>query len=972
MKSKSLKIVSLIVLVAFSFSVIGPEFALAYPSSNTIRAADTKTSRLAEDLQHDLREGIASSSRFAEDITIQSYHRKVRRPKRPDKVKKACGVRFFKGCITPLGVSQNGWSDFVLGLVLAKHVMAKIEELTILSPMHFPEAFAYIRCQLYTVPDTGEKVLIIKNIQSEIFSKLIELKKAGAGTPVESQTASIIDQYQDWAQVLVLAVHELAEQLMVERVFYIDSFWQKKRCRNPYDAFFPLELIEHLYTDLPQNMRYERWLGIGHDSGEKIVLVLDGIQMNSGWVRKVPGELSDADKVFRKYALEDSEENIAEDISTDTPDVKKPDRAEHSDAESGRFAEGWSVNRPSYIFLDADNFLWEGTTELARQIFAEIYWLAKNKVDASVDREFTDEELAEGMEFIVSIPARPQDTYFQAVRDRIIKINGEAPVNTEDDYIKYFERRYRNLLCVRLKKGTEEYLKRLVQKREEGYEIHIYIVSHGSQFEVDLISEALGIAGYFVGKYGARWKTGGYHKADKIREIIAGKGDIFIAMGGDGLGDMQTGAEVNAACFATPTGSATREKLIGNGAGLVTNSLDEVDAIFSFFDNPQDAVNRFAEGEDAGASRFVESNVLYQAAERTIVEKIGHGEPFTLQEFLEVFDKTDVCHNRDICTNGHRISNNTAWRFMQQLIESGVVREISSEEMKNPHHYKYTHCHAKDLEHMQRGLVRGRENINTFTDELKEADIINEAAAARIRNAMGAVVSVMVGKLIIQPHKNYDDISESVNSGIVFHKDREYYYILTAAHGVQNQDVVFINIGEITNVECEVIKSEIDETPGKRIDLAILRVPVESLADIDIPEIELSDSQARGIGKSRVIVLGEIDPHLPSRAPVMSYSPAGRFLQEPSLLYLDVGLGPGFSGISVFDTEGKLFGVVNGGLVASDFGCGAACYGKQLIDFLERNMPASFSNESRFAEELGRVNKAELERTYPRYINESP
>ena len=237
-------------------------------------------------------------------------------------------------------------------------------------------------------------------------------------------------------------------------------------------------------------------------------------------------------------------------------------------------AKLFSKERTNYIFFDADNFLWQGTHDLVPRIYGEIFWRARNGIDIDDARMPRDEDLAEGIRFFKETTHLPQADHFPALMGRF-EAEGIKLVNTEEEYIGLFERRIEENFrkYVDLIEGAKRFLDILAQKKRDGYDVRMYILSHASQFEVDAVSKHLGIDRYFNGIYGSAWGSHMFNKADKIKELTRSARDAFVAMGGDSPGDMVAAREAGAVGFAATTGTADEKALIESGAAIVRPEL---------------------------------------------------------------------------------------------------------------------------------------------------------------------------------------------------------------------------------------------------------------------------------------------------------------------------------------------------------------------------------------------------------------
>jgi phosphoglycolate phosphatase-like HAD superfamily hydrolase len=244
-------------------------------------------------------------------------------------------------------------------------------------------------------------------------------------------------------------------------------------------------------------------------------------------------------------------------------------------------------DKPSFIFLDSDNFVTRGTFDLVKNIYGEIYWRAKNRMGLGpTDIEPTAEDLRPGIDFFYRYTNIPDADHFIPLLEEV-GLKGEDPA----PYIEFFKRRldaqYKNY--ARLMPGAREFLEALHQKRAEGYDIHVFLLSSSSDFALTRIVDHLGIRSYFDKVIAPPLEIGQQFK--KSRYIIAIAGQVsprFVAMGGDSPKDILAGKEATEAgietfTFATPTGMDSKDALEKSGADLVVPSLTERDTILKGF-----------------------------------------------------------------------------------------------------------------------------------------------------------------------------------------------------------------------------------------------------------------------------------------------------------------------------------------------------------------------------------------------------
>ena len=251
----------------------------------------------------------------------------------------------------------------------------------------------------------------------------------------------------------------------------------------------------------------------------------------------------------------------------------------------------WSKERPSLIFLDADNFIWRGTLELVMRIYGEIYWRVKNGILPEDPRMPEDKDLQEGIDFVSHGLHRTEGEQLRAIlKDALEKGGKSASVEMlSEAFTRFFEKKYKESYRgqITLIPGVEEFFEGIHRKQGEGYPIQLIVLSNAAQSTLELLTESLGIKNEFAQIVGCPW-TGSYKKSDKIMEIAGEFPGAFIAMGGDSWTDVEAAKEAtrkgtSAVSFAAVTGGTTRERLKEQGADLIVNNLGETAKIFSLF-----------------------------------------------------------------------------------------------------------------------------------------------------------------------------------------------------------------------------------------------------------------------------------------------------------------------------------------------------------------------------------------------------
>ncbi len=255
-------------------------------------------------------------------------------------------------------------------------------------------------------------------------------------------------------------------------------------------------------------------------------------------------------------------------------------------------ANAMATDKTNFIFVDADNFIYRGTFDFIPQLYGEIYWRAKNGIGVNEQITARTEDLQEGIDFFHRTTGMPEADHFPALIAELME-KGITPVNTAEEYLGLFKDLFQQKFKshVQMVPGAREFLDTLVSKREQGFDIRIYLLSSSSQFALDLITKYLGIRSYFTDIIAPPLEIGKtFSKSQKILEI-AGSVDAdkrFVAMGGDSPKDVMAAKEASAQgvqtfSFATATGLDSKEILKNSAPDLLTENLDDGDGILNAF-----------------------------------------------------------------------------------------------------------------------------------------------------------------------------------------------------------------------------------------------------------------------------------------------------------------------------------------------------------------------------------------------------
>lgn len=251
----------------------------------------------------------------------------------------------------------------------------------------------------------------------------------------------------------------------------------------------------------------------------------------------------------------------------------------------------------NFIFVDADNFLYRGVFDIGKRIYGEIYWRVKGSVALDDGTATPDEaDVARGSAFYLETTGLPEPAHVDALL-RHLAAEGHPPPGPRSDYQAYLERRFAQLAedHIRIMDGTQPFLDFVQERRHEGYDIRLHIISLALEPVVEMSTRLLRIRHHFDGITGSLWDDPPDTTKDETIVRIAGAaGNRFVAMGGDAASDMQaarsaTQRGVATRSFATPTGEHTAAQLRAAGAEIVVPDLSQAPKIFAALAQPQDA-----------------------------------------------------------------------------------------------------------------------------------------------------------------------------------------------------------------------------------------------------------------------------------------------------------------------------------------------------------------------------------------------
>ncbi len=147
-------------------------------------------------------------------------------------------------------------------------------------------------------------------------------------------------------------------------------------------------------------------------------------------------------------------------------------------------------------------------------------------------------------------------------------------------------------------------------------------------------------------------------------------------------------------------------------------------------------------------------------------------------------------------------------------------------------------------------------------------------------------------------------------SGVIYKKDDTYAYIVTNQHVVTQADAVEIVLNDETNLEAEILGTDLFT------DLAVLRVDADKVGD----PISLGSSEALKVGEP-VIAIGNPLGHMfagsvtqgiisgKQRTIPLDFNNDGRPDWQAEVIQTDAAINPGNSGGALINIEGQLIGI---------------------------------------------------------------
>lgn len=188
--------------------------------------------------------------------------------------------------------------------------------------------------------------------------------------------------------------------------------------------------------------------------------------------------------------------------------------------------------------------------------------------------------------------------------------------------------------------------------------------------------------------------------------------------------------------------------------------------------------------------------------------------------------------------------------------------------------------------------------------------------STQITNIVHQVSAAIVGITNIQERANFwsgDEINEAgTGSGVIYKLTDDFAYIATNQHVVEGADVVEVILHDETNIEAEILGSDIFT------DLAVLKAP-----RLEIPveyAIEMGTSHNVNVGEP-VIAIGNPLGHMfagsvtqgiisgKQRTIPIDLNQDGRPDWQADVLQTDAAINPGNSGGALINMDGQLIGI---------------------------------------------------------------
>ncbi len=236
-----------------------------------------------------------------------------------------------------------------------------------------------------------------------------------------------------------------------------------------------------------------------------------------------------------------------------------------------------SPTRHNHIFLDGDNFLWQGTFAMYGRMYGELLALMAGRRGDSV-LEKAGHEL-----FLQTLHLSDRDRFTvwsNAVRERGLTCNFG-----QDEFVaeicQYFKANFRHELVPA--EGANELLDLLSSFRGQRFSISVHLLSLNMEFVLPLIVDQFGWRKHFNGELlGAPFLSTATRKT-KAEQASArlGADTGLVIVAGDSKGDVAAGNTLASKGFsvltlAAATGTHTLAELRSENAAVVVESLRDL------------------------------------------------------------------------------------------------------------------------------------------------------------------------------------------------------------------------------------------------------------------------------------------------------------------------------------------------------------------------------------------------------------
>lgn len=209
---------------------------------------------------------------------------------------------------------------------------------------------------------------------------------------------------------------------------------------------------------------------------------------------------------------------------------------------------------------------------------------------------------------------------------------------------------------------------------------------------------------------------------------------------------------------------------------------------------------------------------------------------------------------------------------------------------------------------------QGETDNKDAADGNVKRETVEVDVTTQITDIVEEVSPAVVGVTNLQMRSDFWQQAETseagTGSGVIYKKDDEYAYIVTNHHVVTQADVVEIVLSDETNLDAEILGSDLFT------DLAVLRVEADKVAN----PIELGSSESLKVGEP-VIAIGNPLGHMfagsvtqgiisgKQRTIPQDFNNDGRPDWQAEVIQTDAAINPGNSGGALINIEGNLIGI---------------------------------------------------------------